>query len=171
MVLSWGSRLCYLTLHYSNGRKQGRQIDPHVSTDVFYLNKLLNFISILNWIFGIKWRRACPMCPGAPWVIICRAFSVLNRHLHYLLSLLSTGIYMVRWGPPRPLSRLGSAGTGIVMFRTPDVKCRSRVFTINVWKLPYLHGISLADKLVFMRILFADQTSIVSDTFLNKHST
>lgn len=119
MVLSWGSRLCYLTLHYSNGRKQGRQIDPHVSTDVFYLNKLLNFISILNWIFGIKWRRACPMCPGAPWVIICRAFSVLNRHLHYLLSLLSTGIYMVRWGPPRPLSRLGSAGTGIVMFRTP----------------------------------------------------
>lgn len=116
MVLSWGSRLCYLTLHYSNGRKQGRQIDPHVSTDVFYLNKLLNFISILNWIFGIKWRRACP---GAPWVIICRAFSVLNRHLHYLLSLLSTGIYMVRWGPPRPLSRLGSAGTGIVMFRTP----------------------------------------------------
>lgn len=171
MILSWGTRLCYLTLHYSNGRKQGRQIDPHISTDVFYLNKLLNFISILNWIFGIKWRRACPMCPGAPWVIICRAFSVLNRHLHYLLSLLSTGIYMVRWGPPRPLSRLGSAGTGIVMFRTPDVKCRSRVFTINVWKLPYLHGISLADKLVFMRILFADQTSIVSDTFLNKHST
>lgn len=167
MVLSRGSRLCYLTLHYRNSRKQGRQIDPHVSADVFYLNKLLNFIPILNWIFGIKWRRACP---GAPWVIICRAFSVLNRHLHYLLSLLSTGIYIVRWGPPRPLSRLGSAGTGIVMFCTPDVKCRSRVFTINVWKLPYLHGTSLADKLVFMLVLFTDHTSLVSDTFLNKHS-
>lgn len=129
MVLWRGSRLCYLTLHYPNGRKQGRQINPHLSADVFYLNKLLNFISILNWIFGIKWRRACP---GAPWVIICRTFSVLNRHLHYLLSLLSTGIYMVRWGPPRPLPRLGSAGTGIVMFHTSDVKCRSRVFTIDV---------------------------------------
>lgn len=169
MVLWRGSRLCYLTLHYPNGRKQGRQINPHPSADVFYLNKLLNFISILNWIFGIKWRRACP---GAPWVIICRTFSVLNRHLHYLLSLLSTGIYMVRWSPPRPLPRLGSAGTGIVMFHFGCQVSFARFHHRCIKKFPYLHGISIAGKLVFMwfRELFSALTSLVSDTFLNKHT-